>query len=350
LQGKIAVGRRQQQFNGIGFKEKPSMKARKPPRMLFEDVFQSLPESMQSAALQTPVFRIDNVAEYLYEGTDQERWYEEDLPNIAPPFPTWWMEFQTPQYSISRDHGKVPNPPGMVGLWFTAPDLQGDEDPSLSGIPPAIGQTCRDSANSPVRWILHVMVYRPELAGNTPYQPLLHYYLAVDDQGRHALWRDADPDRDSYHRGLLWSGSERNDLTDEDKSALSGMTHIQVLVGLLAVSFLHCRNVTIEDHNPLPRKIKNRATVSIYHGEPVIHHKTLHIHAMRRVLDGEGGRKTVGLMRALHICRGHFKTFEADAPLFGKHTGTYWWNSMVRGSPQHGTLEKTYDVHPPDHE
>ena len=35
--------------------------------------------------------------------------------------------------------------------------------------------------------------------------------------------------------------------------------------------------------------------------------------------------------QALHICRGHFKTFTDIAPLFGKLRGTYWWADHIRG-------------------
>src|SRR4029077_21151020 len=39
-----------------------------------------------------PILSIDNVAEYFY-GSDQEYWdLNTDLPNLAPPYPTFWAE------------------------------------------------------------------------------------------------------------------------------------------------------------------------------------------------------------------------------------------------------------------
>jgi hypothetical protein len=70
---------------------------------------------------------------------------------------------------------------------------------------------------------------------------------------------------------------------------------------------------------------------------------------MRRILnqagaaDPEGG----GLRRALTICRSHFKTFTPGAPLFGKHTGQYWWAPHVRGNPDVGIVVNDYRVHAP---
>ena len=48
--------------------------------------------------------------------------------------------------------------------------------------------------------------------------------------------------------------------------------------------------------------------------------------------------------RALHLCRGHFKTYTEDAPLLGKHTGTFWWQPSVRGKKENGTITKDYAI------
>src|SRR5262249_41550931 len=70
----------------------------------------------------------------------------------------------------------------------------------------------------------------------------------------------------------------------------------------------------------------------------------LNIDPMRRVLSRDGHAETSGLRHALHICRGHFKTFAEEAPLFGKHTGTYWWADYVRGDAQQGIVTKDYRI------
>ena len=48
--------------------------------------------------------------------------------------------------------------------------------------------------------------------------------------------------------------------------------------------------------------------------------------------------------RALHMCRGHFKTYTEEAPLFGRHTGTFWWQPSIRGNAENGTIMKDYTV------
>ena len=74
--------------------------------------------------------------------------------------------------------------------------------------------------------------------------------------------------------------------------------------------------------------------------------KTLDIRPMRKVLEDEGQAATVGLQRALHICRGHFATYSPDKPLFGKHAGTFWVPAHVRGNAERGVVAKDYRVLP----
>ena len=59
----------------------------------------------------------------------------------------------------------------------------------------------------------------------------------------------------------------------------------------------------------------------------------------RRSLHGESQGLT-----ASHLCRGHNKTFSADAPLFGKYVGTYWVPAHRRGNAKIGVVEKDYSV------
>jgi len=49
-------------------------------------------------------------------------------------------------------------------------------------------------------------------------------------------------------------------------------------------------------------------------------------------------------LMAAHLARGHFKTFTAEAPLFGKYSGRFWWMPQVRGSKERGVVLKDYEV------
>lgn len=47
---------------------------------------------------------------------------------------------------------------------------------------------------------------------------------------------------------------------------------------------------------------------------------------------------------AFHLVRGHFKTYTEDRPLFGKLTGTFWWQPAARGTTDFGVIDKDYSI------
>ena len=60
----------------------------------------------------------------------------------------------------------------------------------------------------------------------------------------------------------------------------------------------------------------------------------------------QGQSATLGLEYSLHIVRGHFATYTEDKPLFGIPGlfGTFWIPDHVRGNPERGIRDKSYDV------
>jgi hypothetical protein len=46
----------------------------------------------------------------------------------------------------------------------------------------------------------------------------------------------------------------------------------------------------------------------------------------------------------VHLCRGHFKEYTNEHPLFGSLTGRYWWQPHVRGQNHNGVVMKDYEV------
>jgi hypothetical protein len=119
-----------------------------------------------------------------------------------------------------------------------------------------------------------------------------------------------------------------------------------ILPVLLAISLMHCRNVEV-------RMVEPADSASRAHrrrrGHRLVRYQVLDIEPMRRLLNQAGATSASagGLRRALTICRGHFKTFTADAPLFGRHAGQYWWAPHVRGSADAGIIVNDYRVHDP---
>lgn len=131
-----------------------------------------------------------------------------------------------------------------------------------------------------------------------------------------------------------------NASNDEDgiNAALAEMAVSKALIGL---SFAHCKNVELVDctkeHGP-DEKFCRRQKV------PSVIYKTLKIPGItKRYADG-GGHS--GAEMRSHICRGHFATYTADKPLFGRPDGVgkFWHPAHVRGNAKHGAVVKDYEV------
>jgi hypothetical protein len=65
---------------------------------------------------------------------------------------------------------------------------------------------------------------------------------------------------------------------------------------------------------------------------------------MKKVLKTEGDSDSVGVQKAMHICRGHFKNYTEGKGLFGKYHGMYWVDSHVKGNKDFGTVNKDYNI------
>jgi hypothetical protein len=110
---------------------------------------------------------------------------------------------------------------------------------------------------------------------------------------------------------------------------------------LLTISFLHCKNVTLQQQLSSPPRSK-KAKKHSKPASPRITYHILDIEPMKRVLKTEGNIEQNGLKKALHICRGHFANYESGKGLFGKYHGTYWISQHVRGSAEQGIHLKDY--------
>ncbi len=111
---------------------------------------------------------------------------------------------------------------------------------------------------------------------------------------------------------------------------------------LFAMALSNCKNVSFADERVRSNRVVRKAT-----GQHHVTIKTLAIDPMR------GAAKGVSLVgqdsptRALHICRGHFKTYTPERPLLGRAAGTYWWHETARGSASAGLVLKDYAVKAP---
>lgn len=169
------------------------------------------------------------------------------------------------------------------------------------------------------------------------------WFVMVDESG-HCL---TDP---VHNQNWLW-------IRDPKQTAQLALLEMRVgdrasdafarhgMICLTAVQFLNCRNVEVID-NPPTRQQRRHAERS---GESApVTYKTLVIHPMgQKRVKTHNADGTVVHSVALHIVRGHFKSYMSGAGLGRGHIhGVYWWSPSVRGNPERGRVEKDYEVNP----
>ncbi|WP_280491782.1 hypothetical protein [Nocardia asiatica] len=131
-------------------------------------------------------------------------------------------------------------------------------------------------------------------------------------------------------------------------SPLAARTRAWALVPCAAIGFMNCRNIQVEEVEPVQRARTSRARRRApKRPEPLSHH-LIRLPGTAQPRGLAQAREAAGAALPLHVVRGHFKTYTAEAPLLGKHVGTYWWHPTVRGLRENGQVQTTYQVSPPE--
>ena len=247
------------------------------------------------------VIDMTNVAEYIM--ADRERtWSFHDFPNLAPPFERFWMEYKAP-------HDRTGSADVRYALAVVATDVA-DID--------------TDDEWRAARWVMNARVFTGQYG---KFVGLVDAYMMIGHDGAVVSQR--------IYASEFY-----------DKARKQNQNHPTPFLLLapfaLTLSFMHCKNVEMERHDPPPlSRILERRGI-----KPRVRYHTLVIEPMKQVLRREGQSESTGFKRALHICRGHFKDYSKHG-LFGKYKGMYWWESHARGSADEGVVIKDYAVKQP---
>lgn len=252
------------------------------------------------------VVKADNVYEYFSEQIHGNEWKgsEKTIPLVAPIFPKYFVEFTNGDNNfgvlfkekIDRAYCEK-----MDCEWHMEADL-------------FIGNKFHDP-----------YMYKT-VKFHIPLTKSIFYF--VDKTGRYRLFDEAG--NDVSEKMIMKTSKE---LCDIDELSYP------FFVGLLTTSFCHCKNVVDLEHGgkkPGMSRRRNRST-------PKYKYHVLKIEPMKKILRTEGNIEENGLMKALHICRGHFKDYR-DKGLFGKHKDIYWWDAHVKGSIAGGIVDKDYRI------
>ncbi len=321
-----------------------------------------LQRTMQSAVIVKP----QNVVEYYFNGTDQEYWSKQDFPNCAPPWPNFWLEWRMPNTCITNDLTAINEARKREGAmkdirveeigkkkyritWPTK--LVENFGVMVSGAP------VPEELNLPARWLLTLRYFVEN--DNCPYlglgrlwvdkegamvksRELTKALLAISSQEAEFLGRkDGEPDNGPDNSMTEWGViAIAPKIPKEFTIRLANYVETKMRnPTMLAISFLHCKNVILQGE-VLPRKIqKKRAKAN---KPPISKFYVMEIQPMRKILSERAPGEPA--QRALHICRGHFKDYREGRGLFGKVHGLFWWEMHLQGSQEQGVVDKAYKI------
>jgi hypothetical protein len=294
----------------------------------------------------------DDVAEYFYDNIPKN--LVDNMKNVCirPPWNLTWMEYSLPDVEpVSNDdemeilaHSLLQSVPGglQIGTYIFCYDVPEDAYRSSLKNDLAMYLIPKLSPDIDLDYALPLWKRSAELQGrdkimrNISMQYECHsiqimiIYMADRKRwfnvGYTILYLDEN--------GLMIpnAGAEVVDPGDEYTQIIAGQPFF------LTLGLLNCRNVEMK---VVPYSGAQKKKFKKY-GSPIITRRTLVIHPSGKRYEGSG--TGTGLKKRWHMCRGHFKTFTEEAPLFGRVTGTFWWQPQVRGSKSLGEVHKDYQI------
>lgn len=342
-----------------------------------------------------PVICVSNVSEYFFNVSDQEYWTAKDFPVCSPPFSEFFMECERPSSVISKEYG-VRSATGMPDRWgwhFRAPSTvdavngflkAADESDDEEELQLIIGRARLAGMSFSVDAIKRAVLAGPmsEAVMSLNRFEAAALTLAVRSQarglsaesllgsrrlscggwqvdavlfaqvGRHAsgpLGTASIPiaKDGSISDTIAFSVFGQHSLPAEEVQGYADLLYVFLQPFLLALSFLNCARSSLRVVDPDAAKNRLRARHGV---KPLLRYHIIEIEAMKELLRTDGSVETVGLRKALHICRGHFATYTEDRPLFGKHAGTFWVPAHVRGRSENGVVVSDYRVNCPSND
>lgn len=331
-----------------------------------------LSDEMKEGLDGVEVIESTNVSNYYFQESSQEYWDLPDFPALAPPFENFWLDFRAPSYSMSTERGRNTWSATSPSHWgFLCCGIDFHKDPiSTDRFLATVHTFHRDffeQVMPQARWGLDMYLHWRQAEKNM--SPLWYWRMLLDEKGRVIV--DPVNKQNSVSTVALLPDISRylameeerlcleEKLTPQEKHKIKDKMQViqddlynQILpfwhTALLTISFLHCRNVSLDERPSetigVHNKNQKRRGVKPYQTIP---YKVLDIYPMKEVLKKEGKSESIGTPKALHICRGHFKDYSHGRGLFGnpRLNGIYWQPQIVKGSSQKGVRVKDYIIH-----
>lgn len=269
------------------------------------------------------IIAVDSVAKFYFEHP-QETWTFRDYPNVAPPFDAMFVEYTGLDRIFSR------------GEWVKSPWMAERFGAFVTSWKPA---SLPDGYRVPWPEIL-----LPEATWHTLTHPVAVRGGQLMSMGCAYAYSVAADGQMMDEPRVFGPPSFAERLEEYDIHQLQSLIRCHMPPILLSLCFMNCRNVSLEAHEPDLERNRLRRNAGV---PPFVRYHTINIEPMKAVLRAEGDAAQVGVKKAMHSVRAHFVHYSEDKPLFGKHVGTFWKPSHVRGSIEAGIVDSDYRVSPP---
>lgn len=302
---------------------------------VLDAMFRHLPHSdLDIGAFQRSVFiNAEPVSQLLLSGSLNLNSLAQ-LPTCAPPWPAYWLEYSNTRVPGPMLLGTLVRafPPGPEVLdYFPMP--KGDTRLPVS----ADELVSHNKTHWSIlldNWFLYR--HKPYMMGMT--------LTALDKDGRFVNAHPENPEGENGNFVHIL-----NEVFGGSPGAEQAIM-FQLSVSMIATAFMQCKNVILEDDTDRLKTTRLYQTIRPKESRG-INFKRLVIEPMVKKLRSEGDLPEGSVsadkvVKALHLCRGHFKDYR-EKGLFGKAKGVYWWDHTVRGSANSGVVVKDYEVRPP---
>lgn len=261
----------------------------------------------------------------------------EDFGPMRPPYPVMWVEWTIPNSVVidgkREERGGRTQHGALVTSWTqNTAEMTIDTWRNYRGI---------DNTETRGQWREQVEKLQARAIDMTTVQCL---YYAVDERSGEVVFIpygkqiSLDPDGNYIEQTSVNLTPKGPDYSTETLRILKEASDPNVV--WMTLNLVNCRNVTTRQvGSALSRSGREKRQ-----GMPTKRYHTIVLPGMSyRYAGGRRSRNEEAQMAA-HRVRGHFATYTAEAPLFGKHVGTYWWGWHIRGSKEHGEVVSDYKL------
>ena len=314
---------------------------------------------VQALLPRIPVIVADNVAAYVHGRS--EEWKLEELPCMAPPWNSFWIEY--PNEGTER-RGVLCFDVTAAADWHS----RGQSLPLVDDFLIAESDT-HPTVRDSIVTLSKKAVDNAHAYGDMDSEGfLIAMVLFIDNQrevSQPVGWYSFSLDRLGHVEGNRWQ-------LDPDASKLHEQGEIWLLHALRpafqAIAFLHCRNVKVDTVHPPVKLAKKRERKS---GVRLVSYKTIRLEVPRRASGTSEGSGSGG-PPSLHIVSGNYHHYGDCCPiadgcpgphgdvaqpgcancgghlphgkLFGRLEGVYWVPGHARGDAQRGVVKTDFEL------